>query len=56
MKIGISSYSYEKLARKGLMDSFSIIKKKKEFGFDAIEFSGIPGDTYQKRYQLAKEI
>ncbi len=56
MKIGISSYSYEKLAKKGLIDSFNIIKKTKEYGFDAIEFSGIPGDTYEKRYQMAKEI
>lgn len=56
MKVGISSYSYEKLAKKGLIDSFGIIKKTKEFGFDAIEFSGIPQDTYEKRCHLAKEI
>ena len=56
MKIGVSSYSYEKLFRKGLIDSFGIIKQTKDFGFDAIEFSGIPGDTYDKRYQLAKQI
>jgi sugar phosphate isomerase/epimerase len=56
MQIGISSYSYERLARRGEIDSFGIIKKTKEFGFDAIEFSGIPGDTYEKRVALAKDI
>jgi len=56
MKIGISSYSYYKLTRKGLIDCFGIIEKTKEFGFDAIEFSGMPGDTYEERYKMAKDI
>lgn len=56
MKIGISSYSYEQIVRKGQIDIFGIIKKTKEYGFDAIEFSGLPKDDYAEKMKLAKQV
>ncbi len=39
MKIGVSSYSFSKLVRSGVMSQLDIIAKVKEMGFDVIEFS-----------------
>jgi sugar phosphate isomerase/epimerase len=39
MKIGVSSYSFSRLVRKGTMDQLEVIGKAKEMGFEAIEFS-----------------
>ncbi|MBN2852850.1 MAG: sugar phosphate isomerase/epimerase [Clostridia bacterium] len=55
MKLGISAYSYSRLLNNGGMDLFDVIKKTKEIGFDAIEFSGLPA-TGQDKVELAKKI
>jgi len=55
MKLGISSYAYSKLVKKGTMDIFDIIKKTKEIGYDAIEFSNLPA-TGDEKIQLAKKV
>lgn len=39
MKIGVSSYSFSRLVRNGVMSQLDIISKAKEMGFDVIEFS-----------------
>lgn len=38
IKFAVSSYSFSKLIKKGVMTQFDTIKKAKELGFDAIEF------------------
>lgn len=38
MKIGVSSYSFNRLVQSGKMKQIEVIKKAKEMGFDAIEF------------------
>lgn len=55
MKLGISSYAYSKLTKKGAMDIFDVIKKTKEIGYDAIEFSGLPAEG-DKKIELAKKV
>lgn len=56
MKIGVSSYSFSGLVRKGVMIQFEIIAKAKEMGFDLIEFAGldVPKDETVESY--AKKI
>ncbi len=39
MKIGVSSYSFSRLVRSGVMSQLDVISKTKEMGFDVIEFS-----------------
>jgi len=41
MKVCVSSYSFSRLIRNGVMTQFDTIKKAKELGFDGIEFSGL---------------
>jgi sugar phosphate isomerase/epimerase len=42
MKIGLSSYSFSKLLRKGLMKPIEVVSEAKNMGFDIIEFAGLP--------------
>lgn len=39
MKLGISSYSFNRLVRAGTMEPLAVIAKAKEMGFDVIEFA-----------------
>ncbi|MCK5812422.1 MAG: sugar phosphate isomerase/epimerase [Clostridiales bacterium] len=55
MKLGISSYAYSKLLKSKEMDLFDVIKKTKEIGYDAIEFSNLPAEGDEK-LQLAKLV
>ena len=41
MKTCVSSYSFSKLIKKGELNQLTAMKKAKELGFDAMEFSGI---------------
>ena len=41
MKTCVSSYSFSKLMKKGELNQLTAMKKAKELGFDAMEFSGI---------------
>lgn len=56
MKTGISSYSYSKLVKTGEMEYLDVIEKTAEFGFDAIEFSGLPMPEHDERIKFAKVI
>lgn len=39
MKIGVSSYSFSRLVRDGVLTQLEVVAKAKEMGFDSIEFS-----------------
>ncbi len=41
MKVCVSSYSFNRLYKKGIMTQFDAISKAKELGFDGIEFAGL---------------
>lgn len=41
MKISVSSYSFNRLLKKGELNQLTAMKKAKELGFDAMEFSGM---------------
>ena len=41
MKICVSSYSFNRLYKKGVMTQFEAIAKAKELGYDGIEFAGL---------------
>lgn len=43
MKIGVSSFSYERLTRAGAMSMRDTISKAKEQGFEVIAFEGMEG-------------
>jgi len=47
MKIGVSSYSFQRYLNDGSLDRFGVITKAKEIGFDGVEYSGlgIPADN-----------
>lgn len=52
MIIGTSSYSFHQYAMRGEMTQLDCIKKAKELGFEAIEFTGLcpPDDTSELEY------
>ncbi len=41
MKIGVSSYSFSRMVREGLITQLEVPAKAKELGFDSIEFSAL---------------
>ena len=58
MKTAVSSYSFDYLIKKCGETQLSVIKKAKEFGFDAIEFTDLcpPENVTQKEYaKMIKE-
>lgn len=56
MKIGVSSYSFLQYLRSGKLDLISVIGKAADLGFEGIEFTDIPGDTFEERKALAGQI
>ncbi len=51
MQIGVSSYSYSRLMRRGEMTEFDAIRKTAELGYDVIEFSSLhppEGQTFER--------
>lgn len=56
MKFGVSSYSYSQYMGQGRLDHLSVISKAREMGFEAIEFTDLPGETYREREILALQI
>lgn len=56
MKIGVSSYSYSQYLRSGKLNLMTVIAKAAEMGFEAIEFTDLPGDTYESRKALALQL
>ena len=56
MKTGVSSYSFSQYINQGKMDIFDTVKKAKELGFDAIEFTPIPEIEGKTRKATAAEL
>ena len=56
MKISVSSYSFHQYIKAGKMTAFECVAKAKEMGFDAIEFTDLPGETLEDQKKLAAEI
>jgi len=56
MNIGVSSYSYSRYIGKGKLDNLSVIAKAAEMGFEAIEYTVLPGETAEERFSLAAQI
>lgn len=56
MKIGVSSYSFSQLIRKGEIDQLGIVSKAKEMGFDVIEFAGLMIPEGEEALSFADQI
>ena len=50
MKTCVSSYSFLKYMKETGCDLFAVADKAKELGFDAIEFTELPGDDKRAGY------
>ena len=49
MKIGVSAYSYAQYINAGKMTQLDCVKKAKEMGFEAIEFTEMQKDTLEEQ-------
>ncbi len=56
MKISVSSYSFSQYTRDGKLTLIECILRAKEMGFDAIEFTDLPGETLKERLVLAEQL
>ena len=56
MKLSVSSYSFHQKTKTGEMTLFDCITKAKEMGFEAIEFTELPGDSLEAQTTLAAEL
>lgn len=56
MKIGVSSYSFSQYLRSGKLDLISVIKQAADMGFEGIEYTDLPGETFEERKALAEQI
>ena len=56
MKIGVSSYSFSQYIHKGKMTQKDAVKKAKELGFEAVEFTDLTPPSGTTREEYAKEI
>ena len=56
MKIGVNTYSFAQYIKSGKLDQISVIGKAAEMGFEAIEYSGLPGDSMEERKALARQV
>lgn len=56
MKISVTSYSFQQYLNQGKIDRLGMIDKAREIGLDAIEFTQLPGETFEERCELAKKL
>jgi len=56
MKLCVSSYSFAQYLRAGKMNLTDCVKKAREMGFDAIEFTDLPGKTAEERAPMARSL
>ena len=56
MKIAVSAYSFQQYVRSGKMTQLDCVKKAKEMGFEAIEFTDIAGNDLEEQKAYAREI
>ena len=56
MKISVTSYSFQQYLNAGKIDHLGMIDKAHELGLDGIEFTPLPGETFEERCELAKKL
>lgn len=56
MKVSVSSYSFQQYIRAGKMTQVDCVRKAKEMGFDAIEFTDLIGETLEEQKAYADVI
>lgn len=56
MKISVTSYSFQQYLNAGKIDRLGMIDKARELGLEGIEFTPLPGDTFEERSNLAKKL
>lgn len=56
MKISVTSYSFQQYLNAGKTDHLGMIDKAHELGLDGIEFTPLPGETFEERCELAKKL
>ena len=56
MKISVTSYSFQQYLNAGKIDHVGMIEKAHEIGLEAIEFTPLPGETFEERCELARKL
>ena len=56
MKVCVTSYSFNRLLKSGELNQLTAMKKAKELGFDAMEFSGIIPHDDKTQEEYAKML
>ena len=56
MKLSVSSYSFQQYINVGKLTQLDCVAKAKEMGFEAIEFTGLTGDTLDAQKEYAQKI
>lgn len=56
MKISVTSYSFQQYLNAGKIDHLGMIDKAHEIGIEGIEFTPLPGETFEERSALAKKL
>jgi len=56
MKVSVSSYSFQQYIKAGKMTQLDCVKKAKEMGFDAIEFTDLHKETLEEQKEFAALI
>ena len=56
MKLSVSSYSFSQYLRDGRLSLTDLPRVAHEIGFDAIEFTDLPGETQESKLELAKKL
>ncbi|MBE6647658.1 MAG: sugar phosphate isomerase/epimerase [Ruminococcaceae bacterium] len=56
MKISVTSYSFQQYLNSGKIDHLGMIDKAHEIGIEGIEFTPLPGETFDERSALAKKL
>ncbi|MBP3375404.1 MAG: sugar phosphate isomerase/epimerase [Clostridia bacterium] len=56
MKISVTSYSFQQYLNAGKIDHLGMIDKAHELGLEGIEFTPLPGETFEERSNLAKKL
>ena len=56
MKLSVSSYSYSQYLGEGKLDLPGVVEKSAELGFDAVEFTDLPGETQREKLEMAEKL
>ncbi len=56
MKFSVTSYSFSRYFGDGGMSFYDVPKRAKDLGFDGVEFTDIPGETFEEKKSNAYKI